>query len=370
MKIYTITCHAVQNHGACLQAYALMTYLQNLGHEVEIIDYRPKGLYSGYSLWACPNRYKNRTLLRLLYIVAKLPFRLMLLPRRWKFEKFVQQYLNISPNRYESFEQLRKNNLEGDLFICGSDQIWNTYYYCGTDRAFYLDFIDDKSRKVSYGASFGFTSIKAGYEDFVSQKLSNLNAISVREESGKEIVTSLGLNSTLVVDSVLLLPYSHWKSLVVDRPHEKFILVYDFENSELIRDIALRLAELKNLKIYSIGASRLSYANKNFRNKGPLDFLQLAYDAEYIIGNSFHAVLFSIIFKKEFFIVRREDGLNSRMEDILRRYNLITRAVVSQIDDNKLLEKIDYNNMLEQLNIDIERSKSFISEQILLAGEY
>lgn len=367
MKIFTLTCHAVQNHGACLQAYALMHYLQSLGHDVEIIDYRPKGLYAGYSLWACPNRYKNRTFLRLLYVMAKLPFRLISLPRRMIFNKFVRDYLNVTLIRYKSFEQLRSNPPKGDLFICGSDQIWNTFYYCGTDRGFYLDFPTNGKRKISYAASFGFSKVKNGFENFVRHQLSALDAVSVREESGGKIVSSLGLDSTMVVDSVLLLPHSHWKSLVQDRSRKKFVLVYDFENNELIKSIAQRLATLKGLKIYSIGASRLSYAHKNFQNSGPLDFLQLAYDADYIVGNSFHAVLFSIIFKKDFFFVRREDGLNSRMEDIMQRYKLGNRIIVSQIDDNMLLDSIDYDSMSELLNKNIENSKAFISEQIELA---
>lgn len=369
MKILTITCHAVENHGACLQAYALSHYLRTLGHDAEIIDYRPQGLYGGYSLLSCPNRYRHPWLLKAFYITAKMPGRLLNLPRRKAFRKFVENYLHTTPECYFSFEQLRSNLPEADLYICGSDQIWNTYFYCGTDRGFYLDFSTIGKRKISYSASFGYSDIKQGYEDFVRQKINQLDSVSLREESGLKIAKGLGLRGELTVDSVFLLNRSHWESLADDNGTKdgKYVLVYDFEDNELIRYLATKYANLKGVKIYSIGARKLSYAHKNFNLSGPLKFLSLVKNADCIIGNSFHGILFSWIFERDFFVVRRDDGLNSRMEDLLKRYGLMHRAVVSHIDDNALLEQVDYDSFHEQLEKDIERSKKYLAEQINLA---
>ena len=104
MKIKTITCHDVYNHGASLQAYALQNYLRSLGHEVEIIDYKPDYLSGHFNLWTVSSHY-DKFVLRELYLICKLPNRLLRLRRKKKFDEFTKRYL-ILTKRYSSFKQL------------------------------------------------------------------------------------------------------------------------------------------------------------------------------------------------------------------------------------------------------------------------
>lgn len=369
MKILIITCHAVQNHGACLQAYALSHYLQTLGHDVEIIDYRPDGLYGGYKLLACPNRYKRLFVLKLIYLTAKLPSRILSLPRRKVFRQFVDNHMSLTSERYTTFEQLKSNPPDADLYICGSDQIWNTFFYTGTDRGFYLDFPTNGKRRISYAASFGYSTIRNGYEDFVKSKITQLDAVTVREESGLKMLSKMGIEGQMAVDSVFLLTRTHWESLCgsVGFPKEKYVLVYDFEDNDLIEYLAKLYAKQKGVKIYSIGAHCLKYADKCFTKSGPIQFLSLVKNAECVIGNSFHGILFSIIFERDFFVVRRDDGLNARMEDLLKRYDLCHRMIVSHLDDNAILEHVDFKALKDRLESNIESTKEFLAEQIKLA---
>ena len=137
MIIKTITCHDVYNLGASLQAYALQTYLQKQGHEVEIIDYKPDYLSGHFKLWGVYNPVYDKPFIRLLYLLAKLPGRLMALRRKKAFDVFTKNYLHLT-RRYHSNDELKKDPPIADAYIAGSDQIWNTVFKNGRDPAFYL----------------------------------------------------------------------------------------------------------------------------------------------------------------------------------------------------------------------------------------
>ena len=111
------------NHGASLQAYALQTYLESLGHHVEIIDYKPDYLSSDYKLWVVANPVYDKPFIRQLYLLAKLPSRLYSLKRKSVFDDFTKNYLELTNHRFETYEQLNEAGLEADVFIAGSDQI-------------------------------------------------------------------------------------------------------------------------------------------------------------------------------------------------------------------------------------------------------
>ena len=128
MKISTITCHDVYNHGASLQAYALMTYLNNQGHNVEIIDYKPYYMGNLYKLSNIDNpAWEKNFISKSIYLTLKLPGRLISLKRKKNFDDFTKKYLNVGNYTYESNEDLKSNLPDSDIFICGSDQIWNSW---------------------------------------------------------------------------------------------------------------------------------------------------------------------------------------------------------------------------------------------------
>ena len=140
MKIKTITCHNVYNYGASLQAYSLMKYLQNLGHDVEIIDYMPKYITDTLSLWAIGKKWNNNIIIKLAFYSYVVPVRLLNRKGRKKFDLFTKKYLNLTP-RYKNFQDLCLNPPQADIYFTGSDQIWNTNIKNGLDPAFYLKFV-------------------------------------------------------------------------------------------------------------------------------------------------------------------------------------------------------------------------------------
>ena len=155
MKISTITCHDVYNHGASLQAYALMTYLKNQGHEVQIIDYKPYYMGNLYKLSNIDNPvWEKNFITKSIYLTLKLPGRLVSLKRKRNFDDFTKSYLNVGSYEYESNEDLKNNLPDSDAFICGSDQIWNSLHANGKDPAFYLDFVPDNKIKAAYAGKF------------------------------------------------------------------------------------------------------------------------------------------------------------------------------------------------------------------------
>lgn len=362
MKINTITCHHVYNHGALLQAYALSEFLKGEGHDVSIIDYRPSYLDGHFKLWRSDSRY-NRIGLGWVYVLAKLPRRLRALKRKKAFDVFFDRYMPVTDRIYHSVGELRASPPEADLYIAGSDQIWNTDFKNGIDPAFYLDFGD--CRKISYAASFATHSLHEGTENFVKEMLGNFTNISIREQSGLKILNNLGYHGTVVVDPVFLLNKDQWDIIASeDGKNEDYILIYDFERNPVIRELAHRYSTLKHCKIYSIGPYRLDYADKCYINYGPDAFVGLIKNAKCVLSNSFHGSAFSMIYSTPFFVINRNDGLNSRMHDLLSHYNLIERLVDKNINDDNLLAVPDWKECHQALDKDITFSKQWLKNSI------
>ena len=361
MKINIITCHDVYNLGASLQAFALQKYLGNCGHEVQTIDYKPDYLSHQYDLWSVSKKY-NKSIVRILYLMAKLPGRILSLKRKRIFDDFTFHYLKLTA-RYHSNEELKRNPPQADVYIAGSDQIWNTLFPNGKDPAFYLDFVPEGKRCISYAASFATPSISSVYVSFVTKMLARLDAVSVREKSALPLLNSLGRGDGVAVcDPVFLLSSDFWISLLSPIKSRPYVLVYDFEHSARIRQCAQFIAEQKGLDIISVGPFPEKYAKKNFVNVGPLEFINLIQHSAYFISNSFHGTAFSLIFRKNFFVVNREEGINERMKSLLKDLGLEER-LVSGIQ-RLSLDDIEYDEPLLKLQAVIRSSKDFLKKNL------
>lgn len=367
MKIKTITCHRVYNHGAALQAWALATFLRQQGHEVNIIDYRPYYL-RGHFQWSVNNPRFDKPIIKWLYLLAKYPGWRKSLARKAAFDAFDNKFIAplVTKCCYLSSEELKQNPPDADVYIAGSDQIWNTMFKNGTDPSFYLDFGSEKTKRLSYAASFATQKLCKGTEGFVKSKISHLDAISVREPSGVKLLQSMGYNGILVCDPVFLIDPEMWVSEIAtnDGEGEKYIVIYDFERSVEIQKVAERIAEVKGLKIYSIGPYALKYTSYNYINHGPDTFVALIKNATCVISNSFHATAFSLIFKRNMFVMKRADGLNTRMQDLLSRYGLIDRLIDINTPIDILISSIDYSKVNNILLKEIEDSKKWLVKNL------
>lgn len=364
MKIKTITCHDVYNLGASLQAYALQTYLVSQGHDVEIIHYKPDYLRGHYKLWTVANPVFDKPLLKQLYLLAKLPGRLLALKRKKVFDEFTEKYLKLT-RRYNSYEELKADAPEADVYIAGSDQIWNTLFRNGRDAAFYLDFGKPEVKRISYAASFATPDVTLEYREFVTEKLKGIDSISIREKTSLPLLASLGRpDGVAVCDPVFLLNKEQWQKTIegIEDYKEKYILVYLTDQSHEIEQIARELAKAQGWKIYVIGAFKTSYANRNFVNSGPLEFVRLIADAQFVISNSFHATAFSLIMEKNFCVVNRKEGINERMRSVLEDYGLDGR--MTSLFYEKLLDDIDYNRVNTIKSRIVRESKQWLLNAI------
>lgn len=351
MKIKTITCHDVNNFGASLQAYALSFYLSQLGHDVEVINYMPKYLSVQKSLFFIGKKWKRNFILRLIFYCYVVPIRLIEYRSRQNFYYFLEKYVKRT-KRYTDLGQLKKDIPSADVSFCGSDQIWNTMMENGKDPAFYLDFYNGTSCiKASYAASFATKEVDSLYKDFVREKVSNLDFISVREKSALGILEELGIyNGLNVIDPVFLPSEEHWSTLTEKVKYKKYILVYDQEMSESIKYVVKELSKKYSLKIIAIRTLYpMLYADKQILTAGPIQFISLIKNATFVVSNSFHCMSFSLIFQRNFLIVPRDtQKVNSRMMDLLE-YLDIKDHFLSNINSWDKVSNINYENVASKL---------------------
>ena len=366
MQIKTITCHDVYNHGASLQAYALQTYLASAGHDVEIINYKPEYLCGDYQLWSVNNPVFDKSLLKPFYLLAKFPQRLISLKRKRAFDHYTNKYLKLTEHCYHSNEELKGNPPQAEVYIAGSDQIWNTIFLNGRDDAFYLDFAPSFAKRISYAASFATEDVADEYRPFIRKMLQNFDAVSIRERCSLPLLASLGrTDGVAVCDPVFLLTREQWEKMLPNQQiHEKYLLVYDTEFSPKVKEIAKRIAKEKKLKIYNVSAFRIGYADKDLWASSPTDFVQLIRDASYVVSNSFHATAFSLIFERDFCVVNRTEGINERMKSLLEGYHLEERMVSAYAA--LPLASIDYQEVRILLQKDIDYSKDFLEKALMV----
>ena len=364
MKIRTITCHDCYNFGASLQAYALQTYLESQGHDVEIIHYKPDYLSGHFNMMAVSNPVFDKPLIKQLYLLAKFPGRLMSLKRKKVFDGFTAKYLKLT-RRYNSYKELKADAPEADAYIAGSDQIWNTLFRNGRDAAFYLDFGPPEVKRISYAASFATPDVIPEYREFVMKELKGIDCISIREKTSLPLLTSLGRpDGVAVCDPVFLLDKSQWQDTIkaVSSVTKKYVLVYLTDKSAEIEWIAREIKKATGWNIYAVGGIKAAFADRNFINAGPLEFVRLINDSQFVISNSFHATAFSLILEKNFCVVNRKEGINERMKSVLADYGLETRMVNQY--SSSLVVDIDYANVNKIMHNIIMESQRWVNNAI------
>ena len=336
MKVAIITCHRTYNYGAVLQAYALQQFLVSRGHIVEIIDYYPQYVKChDNSLKGLPKRF------------IKLPD----ISRCKKtFGKFLNEKLILTSKTYETFDKLKNANFEFDMFITGSDQVWNMNMHNGMDDSYFLSFAPPKAKRISYAASIAMDSITEEQQNRFKTMLDDYFAVSVREQSGADLLRSIGISSEVVCDPVYLLDSNTWSNTERKMDiNEKYILIYAFYQQKEIFEKAHEIAKDKGYKVYSVGASYLNAfmnVDKYFWAVSPEEFIWLINNAEMVLTNSFHGLSFSLILNVPVLSYRTKTQGNSRIIDLLKKIdirfenkgNLLAEVTDYSVIQNKLSE--------------------------------
>lgn len=361
-KIGLITFHSAHNYGAMFQAYATQKVIYSLGHECYIIDLYNKRLKEVVSIFTKRKglKYRLKNAFNLMnYKNAKLKYN--------RFMKYIEDNMIVTQKRYFSGEEIIEEELGYDIYLSGSDQIWNLSL-SDYDYAYYLSFAKDKKR-VSYATSFGSATFKdKAVKEKVASLLSKYDYISLRESKGAQIVKDLiGKNCDVVVDPVILLQPDDWDAQTVPvNIKDDYILYYNMKPETDTKKIAKVLSKRLNLpvvntKIMNQGEIFTGFINKI--NTGPVEFLSLLKNAKLIVTSSFHGTVLSIMFKKPFVTV---NGLSDiRMSNLLTTCKLTDRAITFDNVNNFINPcQMDFTQAHKILKKERERSIKLLKKSL------
>lgn len=332
IKVGIITFHSAENSGAVLQCFALQQILMKLGANVQIIDYQPRYIRDQYKIFVNPLKHikkDQRVKSFMAYSVQNL-FLFRRLIRKRKFKAFRNQYLKCS-RAYFSLRELTEDPPKADIYICGSDQIWNPVLTGGhLDPAYFLQFGSSTVRRYSYAVSVGKELSESDLEKIYELSRS-FDGISFRERSVKDKLSEHypECKFDVCIDPTLLLDASDWERIIVsemDR-NRKYILVYALERNEAFQQIIdLVKVNLGDIDVIDISQCnlKLKKCEKRKLHISPSEFLSYIHDAEFVITNSFHCTVFSIIFKRNFYTIQHSKS-NSRLRDFLYSMKLCDR---------------------------------------------
>lgn len=355
MNIKVITRHGPSNYGSVLQSIATLEILRRLGADAEIIDYQredERGLKAVLANVNHKSGYSN-PIKKLLYVAIRFPMEWI---AQRKFDKMRKASLRLT-SRCKDTSDLKR--LDADIFMTGSDQVWGPVLTEPYDSNYFLDFVDDKTKKIAYAASFG----KAKFDDAVSSKfkklLSRYDHIAVREDTAKKLLENWDIHCDgQVLDPTLLLTSAEWSKLISkEKNRGGYVLAYQIHNNPKLNELAKEIAERLNLPLYRVSPSlhQFSRGGKFIYLPDLGGFLSAIKNCSYLVTDSFHGTCFAINFNKQFVEVLPNNGTASRNQSILKLTGLTNRIIFEKEDLAILDSNIDYN-MVNQI---IEKERSY-----------
>ena len=373
------------NYGGILQAYAMQKKLADLGYDARQVCL-DNTITESLSI-----RDKIKLLMKLNCKAVDI----------WKRKKDQQKKENaisdireeqregfkvfeaLIPHTEKSYraDELRELDAEFDAFITGSDQVWTPnsggFRPVPHRGTYFLDFT--KKKKISYAASFGVDSISDAFAYEAMPKINNLCAVSVREYNAKKIIQQhLNKEVEVVVDPIFLLSDEEWNNIVAEpNVDEEYVLTYVLGKMNNARIISKSISEKYKCKLYSVPfigdyeETDRSFGDKQLIGIDPREFLGYIKRAKYIVTDSFHCLALSIIFEKQFIVVKRSQdnskgAMNSRVTDLLKTLNLNDR-LSDGLEAVVLNENINYDTVKDTLEKEVERSMMWLMKNILKA---
>ena len=350
-KIGILTFHRALNYGAILQTYALQQKLKILFQtdEIYVIDYRCTKIEKNRSF---TNVIKNGNIFKGIYLLWK----------KIKFIKFERKYINLSPKKYDSKNYIEIDN-DFDYIIVGSDQVWNLKI-TGNDKTYFLNFVKDNTKKISYAASMG--NSKFDNEEQILNLINSFNGISVRENETKKYFEEKNIKNVNVnIDPTLTLNLNEIEKNCnkKTKKNEKYILTYNIKKPQKMYVLAEKLSKEKKLKVYAIPTAMKSvYGKRCFPNI--TEFINLFKNSEYVITNSFHGTVFSILFHKKMLVELDPSGNgNERIISLLKLFGLEERIMDN--DYMKIDNDINWNNVEKILMKENQKVDKYLKSNII-----
>ena len=377
-KIAIVTGYHIKNYGSALQAFATQKMLDDNHIENECIHYEKKTTISQIL------RVFNKPLLKAKMATIKKQkyakkhyetFGKFLKTRNEKFDEFVKTKFKLSKT-YNGYQELKEGTKDYKAFLLGSDQVWNpmnlgSHYYT-------LEFVPDNITKIAYAPSFGVSTIPKHQIEQTKKYLSRIEYISVREKKGQEIIKNLiGRDVPVVVDPTLLLTLQQWQTIYPKerKVKDKYIFCYFLGTNSLHREFANKLSKETGFKIITLPhMDEIVEGDFNFGESlydvGPIEFLNLIANAEYVCTDSFHGTVFSILHHKKFFTFSRyaetkKDSTNSRLTSLLGLLGIEDRLYTAKEEPKKEIKKeIDYTKVDENLRNIREKSIEYLMDAL------
>ncbi|HCV02199.1 MAG TPA: polysaccharide pyruvyl transferase family protein [Pseudoalteromonas sp.] len=372
-KIGIITILNVNNYGAELQAFSLQYKLRKMGYQAEIINYlyykNPDFVKEKKSLPLIKTTLKNKIkdfILKWLDIYSSSKHPVIAKLRKKRFNDFHKLNTKLSKT-YTSYSQLYDEVHEYDVYMVGSDQVWNPNN--GTNLApFFLTFAPKNSVKVSFASSFGVESISKQYYSQYKEWLNNIDFLATREQDGVNIIKEVtGRQAEHVCDPTMLLTKEQWQGLM--KPYNSnspYILLFMFKNLNYAVDLAYELQKKTGYKIIRVCKNEMPVENDdkilNIRDFGPAEFLGIYSSASIIITTSFHGTVFSLLFEKPFYtITPQSKNNNSRQQGILKFFGLEGRLLKEDQTLPDLTDiSIPYDRVTPLVNDHRQKSLNFL----------
>lgn len=357
-----ITIHKINNYGSVFQAYSLQKVCEDMGYEVEIIDYDFPNIQHQNNKYAAvsDSQPKEPKWIKLLFSKA-------LLRQHKGIAGFVQRYQHLSSCSYASPEKLKSVPPQYDVYITGSDQLWSPRH-CNGDPAFMLHFAPDSALKISYAASIGAKDIPQELQPLYKELLGRYKHIGVRENSGVGIIKDVvGKNATTVLDPTLLLNKDEWNKIAFPKRlvKKKYILCYylnySFNAFPYVDELAEYMQQQTGFEIVRVARPphKLNHKHTIYKvGASPEEFLALVRDAEMVLTTSFHGTAFAVNYGKPVFtVVQNREAGDSRQVSLMRNLGL-DNQILSVTDAFPATERFKYNTEAEQLRLEQLRSES------------
>ena len=367
-----MTFYESDNYGTCLQAWALAETISKLGYECKILRFNRNEV----------NNKKQSKLDRIRQVGIKqaldiIVSRKAISEQKKAFQKF-RKHLPITEERYTSILSLKDAAAQYDAFVCGSDMIWSWESKAYLD-AYFLKFAP-KYKRIAYAPSFGNTNFSNEMKTYYSTALESIDYCSCREKKGAQFVKEITSHSCkFVLDPTMLLSESEWRAKYrlpkCIYNNKKIILCYLFGNMNSKFKNSLCDVMKKDEEVRYIPGNAGQYFHEYIRGKkafGPIEFLESYSSANVIITNTYHGLVFALIFKKPFILLHRENREHwakheERMSSLLEQFGLLDRYINV---DNKLsrdLFSLDYSTIQPQIEVQKKDSMNYLVESLLKA---
>lgn len=357
---YNIYCNFT-NYGSALQTWALHQEIKKLGFKPILVDYCPALLKDKDPL----NPYKNmwdkdeesKRMVELTMPAIRANYE--------KFNRFYHDQFVRTTQKYTSrnFDQIVNERLDG--YVCGSDTIFCPDEF-GFDDGYYANYPEMRGNSVSYAASFGDPHFNEETYGILNARIKNFKALGIRENQMIPYLKQhISVPVQRTIDPTLLLTGADYEKIVGDKPeYEKYLLLYSRRYSPQMETYAEKLANENGWKIIDISlrATNAERGHIMRYDAGVEEFLSLVKNAEYVVTNSFHGMIFSVQFRRPFVIFSREQ-CDNKIEELLELFGLRDRMLVTGTERFK---DINYNDVHDRISAARKESLEFLKMELEL----